>query len=430
MVETAAGPITIASINHHNAVTSEIESFRFHDEKEFLADARTRFRGAYLLQTCNRVEVLVQGDEDALSGYLESLGRSGYTIYTNNEALEHLLRLASGLDSMIVGEDQILGQMKQSLSLAQETGATGRFIDICINKAVHVGAKIRKATMINKGAVSVGSAAVELAESKLGTLDDRHILVVGSGEMGQLVARALAARKLKAIYVTNRSFDRALMLADKIGGKAVKFDDIYRYISISDVVITCTAAPHPVIHAEFLREAMEERVWPLDEHPSPVIMIDIAQPRDVEEGVSSIDGIHLFTIDSLRTVSGQNMDARRAEAGKAEDMIMEELEHFVRLLRRTVAEDPIADLYSWADRIRTRERDRAVARIGNGDDRIEGIIDDFSRVMIKKLLSDLTVSIRECAEKGNYPEAEALVKSITRGGQLPCGGGDADKPEI
>ncbi|MDD4568243.1 MAG: glutamyl-tRNA reductase [Methanoculleus chikugoensis] len=315
----------------------------------------------------------------------------------------------------MVGEDQILGQLKQALAAAEAAGTCCSAIGLCIKKAVHVGVRVRRQTQINRGAISVGSAAVTLAENFLGTLSDRHILVVGSGEMGVLVAQALAARDLTAIYVANRTYERAVMLADKIGGRAVNFKDLYRYVALSDVVISCTAAPHPVIRTEDIRTVMEERFWPLDKHPRHLILIDIAQPRDVEDGVRSIEGVHLFTIDDLRTINDAAMDSRRSEADRARGIIDEETDHFVRLLRRTAADETLALLYTWAESIRARERDRALARLGETDDRTGEVLDDLSRVLTKRLLSDVTTAIRASAERGDTMTAEALMRAITRG---------------
>jgi glutamyl-tRNA reductase len=256
---------------------------------------------------------------------------------------------------------------------------------------------------------------VALAEKLLGTLRDRHILVVGSGEMGVLVAQALAAKGLTAIYVANRTYDRAVMLAEKIGGLAVNFKDLYRYIALSDVVISCTAAPHPVIRTEGVREAMKERLWPLDRQPRHLILIDIAQPRDIEEGVREIEGVHLFTIDDLRSVNEAAMASRRDEANRARQIIEEELEHFIRLLRRTAADEMLALLYTWAESIRGRERDRALARLGMVDERTQTIVDDLTRALTKKLLADVTTTIRTSAERGDLNTAETLTRAITRG---------------
>jgi glutamyl-tRNA reductase len=418
MPELLTTPLALAGINHHTADIATLEAFRFPDEAAFLREARERFRGALLLQTCNRVEVLVQGDGRSLEGFLQEQGRSGFAVLEGEAVPRHLLELAAGIDSLVVGEDQILGQLKRALAAAEEAGVCNNVIGLCVNKAVHVGVRVRRQTQINRGAVSIGSAAVTLAEKLLGTLRDRHILVVGSGEMGVLVAQALSAKGLTAIYVANRTYDRAVMLADKIGGRAVNFKDLYRYIALSDVVISCTAAPHPVIRTEEIREVMEERLWPLDKHPRHLILIDIAQPRDVEDEVRSIEGVHLFTIDDLRNINDAAMDSRRSEADRAREIIDEELDHFTRLLRRTAADETLALLYTWAESIRSRERDRALARLGEKDDRTAEIIDDLTRALTKKLLSDATASIRACAECGDIAAAEALMRAITRG--EPC----------
>ena len=282
--------IAIAGVSHHTADVMALEAFRFGDEPAFLNAAGRKFHGVLLLQTCNRVEVIVEGDGAALHDFLTKQGRSGFSLLEGRDALHHLLSLAAGIESMIVGEDQIIGQLRKALADAQEAGTASSFLELCINKAVHVGVGVRKRTQINRGAVSVGSAAVLLAESELGTLEGRHILVVGSGEMGLLVAQALMAKHLTAMYVANRTYGRAVILAEKIGGKAVRFTELYHYITLSDVVISCTSAPHPVIHKADLKEAMRARCWPVEGHPRPLILIDIAQPRDVEEGAGAIDG--------------------------------------------------------------------------------------------------------------------------------------------
>jgi glutamyl-tRNA reductase len=312
MTDHCRSPIVIAGISHHTADVKGIEAFRFPDEATFLAEAGSRFRGVLLLQTCNRVEIIVEGDARSLQDFLTETGKEEFFILEGTEAFHHLFTLSSGIDSMIIGEDQILGQLKKALSDAQESGTASSLLEFCINKAVHIGIEVRKRTLINRGAVSVGSAAVLLAESRLGTLDGKHILVVGSGEMGLLVAQALAAKNLTAMYVANRTYGRAEILAGKIGGKAVRMAELYHYITLSDVVISCTSAPHPIIHKKDLAKAMKDRCWPVEGHPRPLILIDIAQPRDVEEGSETIDGVHLFSIDNLREINEQTMSTRKA----------------------------------------------------------------------------------------------------------------------
>ena len=421
MTESAAAHIAIAGVSHHTAKVSELEAFRFPDEQEFLKLAGERFKGALLLQTCNRVEIIIEGDRVALQDFLSELNRSGFFILEGREALGHLFSLASGIDSMIVGEDQIIGQLKKALADGQDADTSSSFLELCINKAVHVGVEVRKRTMINRGAVSVGSAAVLLAESQLGSLEGKHILVIGSGEMGLLVAQALAAKHLTAMYVANRTYQRAVILAAKIGGKAVRLSELYHYITLSDVVISCTSAPHPVIHVKDLRHAMKDRCWPVEGHPRPIIMIDIAQPRDVEEGADAIDGVSLFTIDNLRMINEQTMSTRKSEAKRAHAFVTGELELFLRQLQRKSADDILASLHTWAEAVRIRERDKAIARLGAPDERTAEIVDDLTRVLAKKLLTDATFAIRASAEAGDLPSAESLVKAITQGEKMDNG---------
>ncbi|HPA06910.1 MAG TPA: glutamyl-tRNA reductase [Methanoregulaceae archaeon] len=418
MNQVLFSPIAIAGLSHHTATVDMLEAFRFPDEEAFLRKAKDRFRGILLLQTCNRIEILVHGEASSLVSLLQEEGREDFSVLSGIDALRHLLELAAGMDSMIIGEDQIIGQLKTALDFARERGCASPVLELCVNKAVHAGIEVRKQTQINRGAVSIGSAAVLLAEEQLGSLEGKRILVVGSGEMGMLVAQALAAKQLTAIYVANRTYGRAEVLAKKIGGKAVRLDDLPRYMLLSDVVISCTSAPHPVIHCDDLKEIMRGRCWPLEGHPRPLILVDIAQPRDVEEGAEAIDGVHLFTIDSLRQINENTMNSRKSEAAKAQAYLDDELAHFIRLLNGKAADDTLAILHTWAESIRTRERDRAISRIGTGDERTREIVDDLTRVLANKILSDVTFSIRLCAEEGDLDYAESLVAAITRGERL------------
>ena len=412
-------PLAIAGVSHHTANVTALEAFRFGGEEEFLAAAAAaRFRGALLIQTCNRVEVIVEGEAEELRTFLTGLGRNGFFVNEGRAALRHLFALASGIDSMIVGEDQIIGQLKKALSDAHEAQTSSIFLETCINKAVHVGVEVRQRTLINRGSVSVGSAAVLLAEAEIGSLAGKHILVIGSGEMGLLVAQALAAKNLTAMYVANRTYVRAVILANKIGGKAVKLSELYHYITLSDVVISCTSAPHPIIHRKDLAHAMKERCWPVEGHPRPLILVDIAQPRDVEEGAETIDGVHLFTIDNLRSINEQTMSTRKAEADRAHHFVEAELEIFLRHLNRKSADDALASLHTWAESVRVRERDRAIARLNTADKKTAEVIDDLSRVLAKKLLTDMTFSIRASAEEGDLETVDALVKAITNGDRI------------
>lgn len=418
MNEGLLAPISIAGLDHHTATQNELEAFRFSDEEDFIRQARSRYKGVLLLQTCNRVEVLVQGDADDLARFMQSIGRNRFTIHHGLGALRHLLGLAAGINSMIVGEDQILGQMRQALLTSTKYGGNSQIIDICINTAIHFGVTVRQKTMINRGSVSIGSAAVRLAEDLLGTLTNRHILVVGTGEMGRLVTKALQEKDLTAIYVTNRTYERAVELADEIGGKAVTFKDLFPFILLSDVVISCTAAPHPVIRHDELEKAMQGRTWPLDTGPKPLVVIDIAQPRDTEDSIRDIQGVHLYTIDDLRSISDENLAARQSEADTIRSLIEAEIGTFIQRINRAAANDTIATLHTWAEAIRIRERDKAINRLGTADQKTIQIVDDLTRVLTGKILADATMAIRVSAEQCDLDTAGMIVDAITKGEKI------------
>ncbi|MBP9009280.1 MAG: glutamyl-tRNA reductase [Methanospirillum sp.] len=418
MTHALFSPFTIAGISHHTASVADMESVRFPDEEAFLTRAGDWFKGVILLQTCNRIEIMVHGNADLLGTFLESEGRAGWQMWKDADALSHLLDLAAGLDSMVIGEDQILGQLRKSLSLSESMSVADPLITLCINKAIHAGSEARRISGINRGAVSIGSAAVLLAEEQLGSLAGRHILVLGTGEMGVLVTQALAAKQLSAIYVANRTFDRAQCLAEKVHGTAVPMADLYRYLTMSDVIICCTAAPHPVIKVQEVMEALKGRSWPLDHSRRPLIIVDIAQPRDVEEDVGKIPGVCLYTIDDLRKVNDDTAQFRKEAAEKVREFLDQELLQFIRLFNRKAADELLATLHSWAEQIRIRERDRALSRLSGCDDRIRDVTDDLTRVLTRKLLTDVTLTIRTCAERGEMKIAEDLVGAITRGEML------------
>jgi len=405
--------LAIGGLVHHEADIDALDTFRFPDEVALLADSGRVFGGALLLQTCNRVELMVSGTADGLGKFFRKTGRNRFEVREGPDAIRHLLEVACGIDSMIVGEDQILGQLRGALAASRDAGALTPILDESVNAAIHLGVSARTRTDISRGAVSIGSAAVQLAQDQLGTLEGRHILVIGSGEMGMLVTQALAARDLTALYVANRTHDRAVELARQIGGKAVRLEELRRYLVLSDVVISCTSAPHPILRVTELREVMRARCWPLEGTPRPLILIDIAQPRDVEEGVERIAGVHLCTIDSLREISEQNMKSRLSEAGRVQGMIDRELGRCVRLLNRKAVDSRLGTLHAWGERIRERERDRALKRLAPVDERTREVVDDLSRVLANRLLADATAVIRREAEAGRPESADALVRAIT-----------------
>ena len=400
--------LSLAVFSHENHSSSELAD-RIFDESEFY---KTVSSPCLLLQTCNRIEILSRESGDALSAFLESQGKDGFTILEGEDVLLHLLELAAGTKSLIVGEDQILGQMKKALLTAEDAGCADDVISACITAAVRFGVLVRQKTAINRGAVSVGSAAVLLAEEELGGLDGRNILVVGGGETGKLVARALSEKDIKAIYVANRSYETAAALAAEIGGRAMRLDQMYSCLAEADVVISCTSAPHEIIRAEPISQIMEKRLWPLDPTPRKLLMIDIASPPDIEYACADISGVSLYTIDDLKGISKRNLASRKKEIQTAEELIREYLPEYIRIIKRTAAGDVLSELYSWAEDIRVRETEKALRAIRLGGD-AEEVLEKFSLSLTKKLLDDTSSAVRRFAEESRIDKAKSLVTTIT-----------------
>ncbi|HJJ47429.1 MAG TPA: glutamyl-tRNA reductase [Methanocorpusculum sp.] len=380
------------------------------DEAAFYA--ATPFPGVILLQTCSRVEILVHASAAELAVFLEKEKREGFVIYENKDVLLHLSKLAAGLESLIVGEDQILGQMKDALLSAQGFAKSDPVTTACINTAVYLGVQVRLKTKINRGAVSIGSAAVQLAEEICGDLSGRNILVVGGGEMGRLVTKSLAEKKLRAIYVTNRTYENALALAKEVNGQAMHLDKLYSCAEMSDVIISCTAAPHEIIHASQMAEVMQKRRWLLDNEPKSLVIIDIASPCDVEAACRNIPGVNLYTIVDLKGVAEQNLKSRETESRRAEEIVVGFQPEFAKIVQRTASSHALAALYSWAEEIRLRECEEAHRLLANGRPATE-VTEGLSQALVARLLEDAANEIRRAAEEKRISDAEKIAKTIT-----------------
>ncbi len=371
-----------------------------------------------VLKTCNRVEVYVVSPKGSkvLLDFAKHMKVSSRIIdfLDHEESLRHLLRLTSGLESMIVGEDQILGQVKELFMMAKKANAIGKTLDTAFNKAIQVGKRIRSETGINKGSVSIGSAAVELAEKNLGGLQGKTVMVIGAGEMGALVAKALANKNIKVIYVANRTFDKAEALACELKGRAVRYESLEKYIPISDVVISATKAPHYILTHEIISRAMDKR------EKNELMLIDIGNPRNIESSVGEIPGVSLHNIDSLRSISEANLEKRREEAKKAEIIIEEELALLKRQYKRQQADNIISALYSKVEEIREKEREEAVnklkARHTIGDIEKQ-VLDDMTHSFANQILAEPTKILRDAAEQDDEAFLEAVAELFKLNGE-------------
>lgn len=272
---------------------------------------------AVVLSTCNRVEIYggatdTQGAIDSLISYLESHfsvrpGEVEFYRHTDEDAAQHLFEVASGLDSMVLGETEIFGQVKKAYAIAQRSGKTARRMNKLFQQSFSVGKLVRSSTHIQKGSTSVGAAAVDLAEKIFGQLDGCRVMIIGAGEMSRITAQSLLSRGARSIIVSNRSFDKAEELAQELHGEAVRFDDWENKLDDVDIIVSSTAAPHTVIHAESIRRAMQTR------RGQSLFLIDIAVPRDIEEEVNSIDNVYLYNIDQLQQIATEGRSRREKQ---------------------------------------------------------------------------------------------------------------------
>ncbi len=326
-------PIVAIGLSHRSAPVDVREKFAFKEGEIPAVLGELRSRGVIsegvILSTCNRVELYAvtnSGDPCALAdlrAHLSQLRNCDHGFHDHfyhhaePSSLEHLFKVACGLDSMVLGETEILGQLKKAYDLAFQNKFTGGRLNKAFQRAFNVAKHIRTCTNIQRGSVSVGSAAVELAEKIFNTLDDRHVMVIGAGDTSEKTARALLSRGAKSIVVANRSLDRAEALAADLGGRAVSFDLWFREFEHVDIVISSTSAPHYVLDRSKVEAAMKLR------RNRPLLLIDIAVPRDIDPDVNVLEYVYLYNIDDLQTLADNYLKQRQQEISKCESFIRE-----------------------------------------------------------------------------------------------------------
>ena len=354
--------------------------------------------GEYVeISTCNRKEYYINNDFISEDDELLSHENQSIIIEYGQSAVMHLLRMTSGLESMIVGEDQILGQVKDAKHKAAKNHHCGKSLDAIFTKAIHVGQVVRNRTNINKGSVSIGSAAIDLAEKHIGTLDDKSVLVIGAGKMGRLVAKALAEKDLHAIFVANRTYYVAVQLAEDLGGEAILFNDLEEYLANADLVISATSAPHPII--------TKERLLGIDMDYEDVMMVDIANPRDISDDVSEL-GVKSFNIDDLREIADENTKLRIKEFGEAENIINDEFILLKESFKIMEVDELLGNLRASMEEIRQRETQKASAKLSNVDGS-DKILNNLTNSIVNKIFFDISKNVKKAAKAENTDVLEA-----------------------
>ena len=404
--------IVVLGLNHRTAPVELRELLAISDSRmgEVLARlmAYQGIKEAMYLGTCNRVEVYAvveKGDwgfrklEDFLVATHFSLSSEDLLPhlyrYSDDEAISHLFRVSASLDSMVVGEPQILGQVKEAYELALTHHSSGVILNKVVKKAISVGKSVRTNTRIGEYAVSVSYAAVELAKKVFSNLQQRVVLLVGAGEMGKLAAQHLVNHGVKDVLITNRNYHRAQGLAERFHGQAVPYEQLHSTLPKADIVICATGAPHFVISKEDIEGAVHQRM------NRPIFLIDITVPRNIDPAVKDVDNAFLFDIDDLKAHVGHNQDERLKEAKTAEKMVKEEVASMVGWVRGLEATPTIVALRKKAEDIKNVELEKAFHRLGEVSEKDRIAIEGLASAIVNKLLHGPLVTLKTEAQSQN-----------------------------
>jgi glutamyl-tRNA reductase len=369
---------------------------------------------ALVISTCNRVEIIAHttnGSAD-LRGFLhdhfhitaDELDTHLYE-FRAKDVVRHIFRVAASLDSMVVGEAQILGQVKEAYATARAVGAVRSQLDQLFTRAFAVAKRVRSETAVGSSSVSIASVAVELAKKIFGSLEGKTVFVVGAGKMSELAARHLMAHGCTSIFVSNRTYDRAVGLAQKFNGQAIKFDDLYNTCDRADIVITSTGAPHAIFRREHGEQFLSRR------KNKPMFFIDIAVPRDVSPDMAKLDGIFAYDIDDLQQAVSSHVADRRKEAELAESIITTEVERFEARLHTLDVVPTIVSLQDHLETIRQAEIDRVRGRLGQMTPEQEIAVEALTRGIINKVMHTPITTLKSAAKDS---EATTIVDVVRR----------------
>jgi glutamyl-tRNA reductase len=368
----------------------------------------------FILSTCNRVEVVAQTSNG--SADLRTFLRDYFQLQPANyephlyelrerEAIRHLFRVACSLDSMVVGEPQILGQVKEAYATARAVGAVHSQLDLLLTRAFAVAKRVRTETAVGSSAVSVASVAVDLAKKIFGSLQGKHVYLVGAGKMSELAARHLLTNGAESIFVANRTYNRAAQLASKFGGQAILFEQLYETCDRADIVITSTGAPHAIFrreHGELFLSRRKNR---------PMFFIDMAVPRDVDPEINKLDGIFVYDIDDLQQAVSSNVADRRREAERAEAIVESEVEKFRSRLSSLEVVPTIVSLQDHLETIRQAEIDRARGRLGRLTPEQETALETLTRGIVNKIMHTPISALKTAAGE---PEATTVIDIVRK----------------
>ena len=372
-----------------------------------------------VLQTCYRVELyarLISGVDDARDELVDALSYAHDVsrellldhlyVHSGEDVARHLGRVAAGLDSLVLGEAEILGQVGEAYESGEAAGTVGPGLRLLFRSAISSGRRARSETAIGANPATASSMALALAESALGELRDRHVLVIGAGRIGLQTLKAAEGRGIANVAIANRTKERALEVAGPFDATAHGLDELESALAAADVAITATSSETPVVSADVVRAAMEQR------EERPLVLVDLAVPADVERDAGDVPGARLFDVDDLRAGLDGAMAARLREVPAVEAVVEEEVVEFGRRYRELEVEPLLSELRKQAESIRARELARALDDLGELDPAVSARIEHLSRTLVKRLLHDPTVRARERAGKGNADEVADAVRDL------------------
>jgi len=408
----------LIGVNHKSAPVEVREKLAIPESR--LAEVTARLAKhpgvaeALVLSTCNRVELLTRttnGKAD-LRGFLREHYQADVSAYSDclyeregPDAVRHVFRVAASLDSLVVGEPQILGQVKEAYATARAVGAVTSQLDVLMARSFAVAKRVRSETAVGSSAVSVASVAVELAKRIFGTLQGRSVYLIGAGKMSELAARHLIAHGAGTIFVANRTFERAEELAKRFNGQACLFEQLYETADKADIVITSTGAPFAIFRKEHGKLFLERR------KNRPMFFIDIAVPRDVDPEMARLDGIFVYDIDDLQQVVGEHVAGREQEAERAEQIVEEEVLKFQARLQTLSVVPTIVSLQEQLETIRQAEIDRVRGRLGKLTPEQELAVEAMTRGIVNKVLHAPITTLKTAARE---PEATTVIDMIRR----------------
>src|SRR5271156_3848312 len=407
--------ILLTGLNHKTAPVELRERLAIAPEK--LADETRALLShpgileGLILSTCNRVELLVcyEGTEPELALYLnEHFSVDSQSLlphlYEHHEAdaVRHLFRVAASLDSMVVGEPQILGQVKESYTAARSVGAVGGNLERLLQSALAAAKKVRTETQIGSSSVSIASVAVDLARKIFGSLEGKRVLLVGAGKMSELAARHLMQQGAGSLLIANRTHERALHLARKFSGHVVRFDDLHDRADEADILITSTGSPEFIFRTPHAQQFLHRR------RNRPMFFIDIAVPRDVDPEVNRLDGIFLYDIDDLQSVAVSNLSDRAREAQRAEAVLEQELARYQRRIESLDVVPTLVDLQATAEDIRQAELRRAQSRLQSLTPAQQEVVESITRGRMNKFLHQPLRALKTAAQDGDLDAINAI----------------------